>query len=72
MGSSSYLFVLLHAGVEFLREVIGHVGQAWLLLIGSAHTALILRSLLAVLFLGVLAVALRGLHENFPHSRKPY
>lgn len=59
--ASPHLFVLLHGGVEFLGQVVGHIGHAGFLLVGAADAALILVGFLVVLFLGVLAVALAAL-----------
>ena len=59
-----YLLVLLHGGVELLGEVVGDVGQGGLLLVGPAQAALVLVGLLAVLLLGVLAVALAPLSRQ--------
>lgn len=56
-----YLFMLLHGGIELLRQVIGHVWHAGLLLVSSADAALILVGFFVVLFLGILAVALAPL-----------
>lgn len=59
--------MFVKAGVELLGQVIGYIRHARLLLIGSAHTALVLIGLLAVLLLGVLRVprrALRGREEG--------
>lgn len=53
--------MLLHGGVELLRQVIGHVWHAGLLLVSSADAALILVGFFVVLFLGILAVALAPL-----------
>lgn len=53
--------MLLHGGIELLRQVIGHIGHAGLLLVSSADAALILVGFFVVLFLGVLAVALAPL-----------
>ena len=60
--------MLLHRGVELLREVIRHVGHAWLLLVGSAQAALVLARLLAVLLLGVLAVPFGCLKKGERHG----
>lgn len=65
--SDIYLLVFLQGGVELLGQVIGYIRHARLLLIGSAHAALVLIGLLAVLLLGVLRVprrALRGREEG--------
>ena len=59
--TSSYLFVFVEAGVELLGQVIGYNRHARLLLIGSAHAALVLIGLLAILLLGVLRVPRRAL-----------
>lgn len=61
INPSQYLFMLLHGGIELLRQVIGHVWHAGLLLVSSADAALILVGFFVVLFLGVLAVALAPL-----------
>lgn len=59
-----YLFVLLHRGIELLGQVIGHVGHAGLLLVGSTDTAFVLIGFLVVLLLGILAVALAALKQH--------
>ena len=56
-----YLFVLLHGGVELLGQVVGHVGHAGLLFVGSTDAAFILIGFLVVLLLGILAVTLAAL-----------
>ena len=66
-----HLFVLLHGGVEFLGQVVGHVGHAGLLLVGAADAAFILVGFLIVLFLGVLAVALAALQQDAWLSAPP-
>lgn len=67
---TSHLFVLLHGGVELLRQVVGHVGHAGLLLVGSADAAFILVGFLVVLFLGILAVTLAALQQHIKLSDK--
>lgn len=59
-----YLFVLLHRGIQLLGQVIGHVGHAGLLLVGSTDTAFVLIGFLVVLLLGILAVALAALKQH--------
>lgn len=66
-----YLFVLLHRGVELLGQVVGHVGHAGLLLVGSTDAAFILVGFLIVLLLGVLAVALAALKRYKELSQEP-
>lgn len=58
---SANLLMFLHGGVEFLGQVVGHVGHSRLLLVGSAHAALVLARLFIVLLFGILAVAFCGL-----------
>lgn len=53
--------MLLHCGVELLGQIIGYIRHPRLLLIGSAHTALVFIGLLVVLLLGIFAVAWRTL-----------
>ena len=53
--------MLLHGGVEFLGQVVGHIGHAGFLLVGAANAAFILVGFLVVLFLGVLTVTLAAL-----------
>lgn len=55
--SDIYLLVFLQRGVELLGQVVGYIGHARLLLIGSAHAALVFIGLLVVLLLGVFAVS---------------
>lgn len=68
---TSHLFVLLHGGIELLRQVVGHVGHAGLLLVGSADAAFIFVGFLVVLFLGILAVTLAALQQHIKLSDKP-
>lgn len=56
--------MLFHGGVQLLREVIGHAGQAGFLFVGSAEAALVLVGLLVVFLLGILAVALAALSQD--------
>lgn len=42
LPAGPHLFVLLHGGVEFLGQVVGHIGHAGLLLVGAADAAFIL------------------------------
>lgn len=67
----SHLFVLLHGGVELLGQVVGHVGHAGLLLVGSADAAFILVGFFVVLFLGILAVTLAALQQHTQLLDKP-
>lgn len=53
---TSDLFVLLHGGVELLGQIISYIWHSRLLLIGSAHAALVFVGLLIVLFLCIFAV----------------
>lgn len=59
-----HLFVFLHGGIEFLGKVIGYIRHPRLLLIGSAHAALILIGFLVVFLLGVFAVPWRPLKRR--------
>lgn len=54
----SYLFVLLHGGIEFLREIIRHIGHAWLLLIAPTQAALVFAGFLIILLFSIFAVSL--------------
>lgn len=53
--------MLLHSGIQLLRQIIGHIWHAGFLLVSSADTTLILVGFFVVLFLGVFAVALASL-----------
>lgn len=68
---ASHLFMLLHGGVEFLGQVVGHIGHTGFLLVGPADTAFILVSFLVVLFLSILAVTLAALQQYANLSDKP-
>ena len=57
-GLFSYLFVLLHGGIQLLWEVVGYVGHAWLLLIAPTQAALVFASFLVVFLFSVFAVSL--------------
>lgn len=52
-----HLFVLLHGGIKLLGQVVGYIRHPRLLLIGSAHAALIFVGLLVVFLLSIFAVA---------------
>ncbi len=55
--------MLLHGGVQLLGQIIGYIRHPGLLLIGSAHAALVFIGLLVVLLLSVFAVTWRTLWE---------
>lgn len=68
----SYLFVFFHGGIELLGKVVGDIGHAWLLLIGSAQAGLVLTRLLVVLLLiRVFAVAFCVLQKNDRRRQRP-
>lgn len=48
--------MLLHGGVQLLRQIISYIWHPRLLLIGSAHAALVFIGLLVVLLLSVFTV----------------
>lgn len=50
--------MLLHGGIQFLREVIGYIGHAWLLLIAPTQAALVFASFLIILLFSIFAVSL--------------
>lgn len=56
--------MLLHSGIQLLRQIIGHIWHAGFLLVSSADATLILVGFLVVLFLGVFAVALASLQQT--------
>ena len=60
----SYLFVLLHGGIEFLREIIRHIGHAWLLLIAPTQAALVFAGFLIILLFSIFAISLCHLQVN--------
>lgn len=53
--------MFFHGGIQFLAQIITHIGQASFLLVGPAHTALILVGLLVVFLFGVLGITLAAL-----------
>lgn len=59
-----YLLVLLHGSIQLLRQVVGNIGHAGLLLVGAANAAFVFVGLLVVLFLGILAVTLTALQPH--------
>lgn len=61
MNHKEDLLMFLHGGIQLLGQVIGHVGHAGLLLVGTANAAFVFVGLLIVLFLGILAVTLTAL-----------
>ena len=61
-----YLLVLLHGGIQLLRQVVGNIGHAGLLLVGAANAAFVFVGLLVVLFLRIFAVTLTALQ---PHGK---
>lgn len=60
----SHLFMFFHSGIEFLGKVIGDIGHPWLLLIGSAHAALVFTRLLVVLLLCIFTVTFCVLNKT--------
>lgn len=58
------LFVFLHRGIQFLREVIGYIRHARFLLNGSAQAAFILICFLVILLLCILTVPWCALLER--------
>lgn len=44
------LLVLLHGSIQLLRQVVGNIGHAGLLLVGAANAAFVFVGLLVVLF----------------------
>lgn len=66
-----YLFVFLHRGVKFLRQIVGNVGHPWFLLIRATQAAFVLARLFVVLLLCVFAVAFCILHKGGRKRRKP-
>lgn len=53
--------MFLHGGIQLLGQVVGHIGHAGLLLVGSANAAFVFVGFFIVLFLGILAVTLTAL-----------
>lgn len=60
--------MLLHGGVQLLGQIIGYIRHPRLLLIGSAHAALVFIGLFVVLLLSVFAVTWRTLWEIYNDS----
>lgn len=56
--------MLLHGGVQLLGQIIRYVRHPGLLLVGSAHAALVFIRLLVVLLLSVFAVTRGTLRDN--------
>lgn len=52
------LFMFLHGGVQLLREVIGHIRHAWLLLVAPTKAALVFAGFLIILLFSIFAVSL--------------
>lgn len=50
--------MLLHGGVQLLREVIGYTGHAWLLLVAPTQAALVFAGFLVVFLFSIFAVSL--------------
>lgn len=68
--AASYLFMFLHGGVQFLREVIGYIGHAWLLLIAPTQAALVFAGFLIILLFSIFAVSLCYLQDSTRERRK--
>lgn len=60
----THLLVLLHSCIELLGQIICYIWHPWLLLVSSAHAALVLISLLVVLLFGILAISLGALQKK--------
>lgn len=56
--ATSYLFVFLHCGIQFLREVIGYIGHAWLLLVAPTQAALVFAGFLIIFLFSIFAISL--------------
>lgn len=50
--------MFLHGGVQLLREVIGHIRHAWLLLVAPTKAALVFAGFLIILLFSIFAVSL--------------
>lgn len=64
--------MLLHGGIQLLRQIVGHVWHAGFLLVSSADATLILVGFFVVLFLGVFAVTLASLQETHGEDVRLY
>lgn len=62
--------MFLHGGIQFLREVVGYIGHAWLLLIASAQAALVFAGFLIILLFSIFAVSLCHLQDSRKETRK--
>lgn len=58
---ATYLLMLFHSRVEFLREVIGYIRHPRLFLVGSTDAALVFVSFLIIFLFGILAVCMGSL-----------
>lgn len=56
--ATPYLFVFFHGGIQLLREVIGHIGHAWLLLVAPTEAALVFAGFLIIFLFSIFAVSL--------------
>lgn len=60
----AYFLVLLHSGIQFLREVVGDVGHSRLLFITTTQAALIFTGLLIVLLFSIFAISFAYLEDE--------
>lgn len=56
--ATSYLFVFLHCGIQLLREVVGYIGHARLLLVAPTQAALVFAGFLIIFLFSIFAVSL--------------
>lgn len=62
--------MFLHGGVQLLREVIGYIGHAGLLLIAPTQAALVFAGFLIILLFSIFAVSLCYLQDSTRERRK--
>lgn len=62
--------MLLHGGIQFLGEVVGHIRHAWFLLIAPAQAALVFAGFLVILLFRIFAVSLCHLQDSIKETRK--
>lgn len=69
----SNLLMLLHCGIELLRQIIGYIRHPRLFLVGSTDAALVFIGFLVILLFGILAVSMGSLeidgHERSERQR---
>lgn len=57
LKADSHLFMLFHGGIQFLRQVIRHIGHTRFLLIAPAQAAFVFAGFLVILLLSIFAVS---------------